>query len=63
MVRIYKTCTVRNSGEAYRRFLSAGFLAGAHRTLCAGVRRKAVAGVILLMGAAGLIGGLLAFLR
>ena len=57
----YKVSGLRNSGDAYRRFQSAGFAAGAHEQLMALMRHKAIGGVIALMGAAGLLGGLITF--
>jgi hypothetical protein len=62
MSTAYKACDLRNSGEAFRRFRSSGILAGAHETLVALLRHKAVGGILALMGAAGLIGGLITFL-
>jgi hypothetical protein len=62
MSNAYKACDLRNSGEAFRRFRSSGIFAGAHGTLVALLRHKAVGGILALMGAAGLIGALITFL-
>ena len=63
MSNAYKACDLRNSGEAFRRFRSSGIVAGAHETLVVLLRHKLVGGILALMGAAGLIGGLITFLR
>ena len=57
----YKVNGLRNSGDAYRRFHTAGIVAGAHEQLMLLVRHKAASGLIALMGAAGLVGGLITF--
>jgi hypothetical protein len=57
----YKVCQLRNSGQAYRRFHCPGALAEVHQTLVKHMRHKATAGIIALMGTAGLIGGLITF--
>jgi hypothetical protein len=62
MSNVYKACDLRNSGEAFRRFRSSGIVAGAHETLVVLLRHKAVGGILALMGAAGLVGGLITFL-
>ena len=62
MSNAYKACDLRNSGEAFRRFRSSGLFAGTHQTLVVLLRHKAVGGILALMGAAGLIGGLISFL-
>ena len=62
MSNAYKACELRNSGEAFRRFRSSGIFAGAHETLVALLRHKAVSGILALMGAAGLLGALITFL-
>ena len=62
MSNAYKACDLRNSGEAFRRFRCSGIAAGAHETLVVLLRHKAVGGILALMGAVGLIGGLISFL-
>lgn len=61
MNRTYKLRELRNSGAAYRRFHSAGLVAGVHGVLVALMRHKVFGGLIVLMGTAGLIGGLITF--
>ena len=53
--------SLRNSGEAFRRFRTAGALAQVHEFVIAAMRRKLTAGLIVLMGTAGLIGCLITF--
>lgn len=57
----YKVSGLRNTGDAYRRFHSAGILGSVHEQLMALMRHKAVGGVIVLMGAAGALAGLITF--
>jgi hypothetical protein len=58
--RTYKLRKLRNSGAAYRRF-HGGLMANAHEVLVALMRHKVFGGLIVLMGTAGLIGGLITF--
>jgi hypothetical protein len=58
---VYKPCELRNSGEAFRRFRTVGALAAVHEFLIAAIGRKWTAGLIALMGTAGLIGFLITF--
>jgi hypothetical protein len=57
----YKPCELRNTGEAFRRFRTAGALAAAHEFVTAAVGRKLTAGLIALIGTAALIGLLITF--
>lgn len=59
--RTYRTCEIRNSGEAYRRFRANGLAAAVHETLQTLMRHKLIGGAIALMGVAGLIGCLITF--
>ena len=52
MQRAYKPCELRNSGQAFRRFRTAGAFAGG---------RKLTAGLIALIAIAVLIGCLITF--
>jgi len=52
---------LRNSGEAYRQFHSAGLLAGAHEFAIELLRRRLTGGMIAAMGFAGLAGALITF--
>jgi hypothetical protein len=57
----YKPCELRNTGQAFRRFRTAGAFAAVHEFVNAAIGRKLTAGLIALMGAAGLIGLLITF--
>lgn len=61
MDHAYKTRELGNSGEAYRRFRSSGLVGRANEFVFAAIRHRLVGGAIALMGAAGLIGWLVAF--
>jgi hypothetical protein len=52
---------LRNSGEAYRQFHSAGLLAGAHEFAIQLLRRRLTGGIIAVMGVAGLAGSVITF--
>ena len=57
----YKASGLRNSGEAYRQFRTAGFLSGVHEAVVGLLRQRALGGAIALMSGAGLIGALITF--
>jgi hypothetical protein len=57
----YKPCELRNTGEAFRRFRTAGALAAVQELVTAAIGRRLTAGLIALMGTAGLIGLLITF--
>lgn len=52
---------LRNSGEAYRQFRSAGFAAAVHAATLGLMRRKLFGAVIVLMGIAGIAGTFITF--
>jgi hypothetical protein len=58
---IYKVSGLGNTGDAYRRFHSAGLLGRVHDYVMALMQRKAVGGVIVLLGSAGFLAGLITF--
>jgi hypothetical protein len=52
---------LRNSGEAYRHFHSAGLLAGAHEFAIELLRRRLTGAIIAGMGIAGLAASVITF--
>ena len=52
---------LRNSGEAFRQFRTAGLLTGAHEFALGVLRHKLVGAAIACMGLAGLAGTLITF--
>ena len=58
----YKARGLRNSGEAYRQFRQAGFLAGAYAFAMDLLGHRFAGAVIAFMGVVGLAGVLVTFL-
>jgi hypothetical protein len=56
-----KACGLRNHGEAFRQFRTAGLLAGAHEFAIGVLSHKLAGVVIACMGVAGLAGAALTF--